>query len=55
MTLDLVLHHSIRKEAYMILRNEEERYIEEEPLRSRNDRDVEAVGSGTDGSGRGSR
>jgi transposase len=35
----------------MILRNEEERYVEEETQGSREDRRVEAVGGGEDGRG----
>src|SRR5579885_1827495 len=37
---------SVRREVYMILRNEEERHVEEEAQRSGDDRGVEAVGSG---------
>src|SRR5712664_1211343 len=42
---------SNRREVYMILRNEEEGYVEGEAQRSGDDRGVEATGSGAAGRG----
>ena len=46
---------SIRREVYMILRNEEESHVEGEAQRSGDDRGVEADGGWPDGGGRGAR